>query len=270
MTAPGEAAQLAAEGLPDLVAALEHATGRPAAAMAAPRGAAVPPRRRQREPSMATPEKPVRAAALRYVKGDTAPALVASGRGYIAEAILQAAEEAGIPVREDGVLVEALAHLELGDQVPPSSSRRSPRRSCGPTGSRAAAPDATTGSDPVVARPAARRRRRDARRHVAAAAAGDGERDRPALPERRAEVVACERAAQLGRHAHVELGAEVPRRRGAQDAQAQVVRRRQVDLRVPFGWRMPSHGPSSVSGPSPAAQAGARIRRATSAGGRFG
>jgi hypothetical protein len=42
VTAPGEAARLAAEGLPDLVAALEHATGRPAAAMAAPRGAAVP------------------------------------------------------------------------------------------------------------------------------------------------------------------------------------------------------------------------------------
>jgi hypothetical protein len=42
VTAPGEAARLAAEGLPDLVAALERATGRPAAAMAAPRGAAVP------------------------------------------------------------------------------------------------------------------------------------------------------------------------------------------------------------------------------------
>ena len=42
VTAPGEAARLAAEGLPDLVAALERATGRPAAAMAAPRDAAVP------------------------------------------------------------------------------------------------------------------------------------------------------------------------------------------------------------------------------------
>ena len=68
---------------------------------------------------MATPEKPVRAAALRYVKGDAAPSLVASGRGHVADAILQAAQEAGIPVREDGVLVEALAHLELGDRVPP-------------------------------------------------------------------------------------------------------------------------------------------------------
>jgi flagellar biosynthesis protein len=68
---------------------------------------------------MATPEQPPRAAALRYRKGETAPALVASGRGHVADAILKAAEEAGIPVREDAVLVEALAHLELGDRVPP-------------------------------------------------------------------------------------------------------------------------------------------------------
>jgi len=68
---------------------------------------------------MATPEQPPRAAALRYRKGETAPALVASGRGYVAEAILKAAEDAGIPVREDALLVEALAHLELGDRIPP-------------------------------------------------------------------------------------------------------------------------------------------------------
>jgi flagellar biosynthesis protein len=68
---------------------------------------------------MATPEPPPRAAALRYRKGESAPALVASGRGHVAEAILKAAEDAGIPVREDAVLVEALAHLELGDRVPP-------------------------------------------------------------------------------------------------------------------------------------------------------
>ena len=68
---------------------------------------------------MATPEQPPRAAALRYQKGETAPSLVASGRGHVADAILAAAEQAGIPVREDGPLVEALAHLELGDRVPP-------------------------------------------------------------------------------------------------------------------------------------------------------
>ena len=68
---------------------------------------------------MATPEKPARAAALRYRKGETAPSLVASGRGHVADAILAAAEDAGISVGEDAVLVEALAHLELGDRVPP-------------------------------------------------------------------------------------------------------------------------------------------------------
>jgi hypothetical protein len=45
VTAPGDPARLAADGLPDLVAALERATGRPAAAIAAPRepAAAAPP-----------------------------------------------------------------------------------------------------------------------------------------------------------------------------------------------------------------------------------
>ena len=68
---------------------------------------------------MATPDRPPRAAALRYRPGETAPSLVASGRGHVADAILKAAQDAGIPVREDAVLVEALAHLELGDRVPP-------------------------------------------------------------------------------------------------------------------------------------------------------
>jgi flagellar biosynthesis protein len=68
---------------------------------------------------MATPEQPPRAAGLRYRTGESAPALVASGRGHVADAILKAADDAGIPVREDAVLVEALAHLELGDSVPP-------------------------------------------------------------------------------------------------------------------------------------------------------
>ena len=73
---------------------------------------------------MATPDRSAaRAAALRYRNGETAPALVASGRGHVAEAIRRASEEAGIPIREDAVLVEALAGLELGDEVPPELYR---------------------------------------------------------------------------------------------------------------------------------------------------
>ena len=70
---------------------------------------------------MATPEPrpPRRAAALRYRSGDPSPDLVAQGRGHVAEAILKAAADAGIPVREDAVLVQALETLEVGARVPP-------------------------------------------------------------------------------------------------------------------------------------------------------
>jgi flagellar biosynthesis protein len=67
---------------------------------------------------MSAPERPRRAAAVRY-DGGAAPSVVASGRGHVADAILGAARAAGIPVREDAVLAEALASLELGVEVPP-------------------------------------------------------------------------------------------------------------------------------------------------------
>ncbi len=58
------------------------------------------------------------AAALAYQPGETAPRLVAHGHGHVADAILEAAREAGIPVRDDAALVEALNALELGAHVP--------------------------------------------------------------------------------------------------------------------------------------------------------
>jgi flagellar biosynthesis protein len=61
------------------------------------------------------------AAALRYGKdaGAQAPVVVAAGQGHVADAILAAAREAGVPIREDALLAEALAALELGGEVPP-------------------------------------------------------------------------------------------------------------------------------------------------------
>jgi flagellar biosynthesis protein len=58
-----------------------------------------------------------RAAALRY-EGTGAPAVAAAGRGHLAERIVEVARAAGIPVREDRLLAEALAALELGSEVP--------------------------------------------------------------------------------------------------------------------------------------------------------
>jgi flagellar biosynthesis protein len=69
---------------------------------------------------MPTPERARRstASALRYTEGSGAPEVVASGRGLIAERIVAAAKEAGIPIREDAVLAEALAALEVGSEIP--------------------------------------------------------------------------------------------------------------------------------------------------------
>lgn len=69
---------------------------------------------------MATPEhdRGRRAAAVRYRSGDVSPELVASGRGHVADVILRAAADAGVPVREDAALVQALETLELGQHVP--------------------------------------------------------------------------------------------------------------------------------------------------------
>jgi flagellar biosynthesis protein len=59
-----------------------------------------------------------RATALRYEQGRRAPQVVATGAGLVADRILAAAREAGIPVRHDPALAEALAALELGADVP--------------------------------------------------------------------------------------------------------------------------------------------------------
>jgi flagellar biosynthesis protein len=64
-------------------------------------------------------EKPKRATALRYTEDSDAPEVVATGRGEIARKILDAAEEAGVPVRRDPALVEALSKLDVGQAIPP-------------------------------------------------------------------------------------------------------------------------------------------------------
>ena len=57
------------------------------------------------------------AVALRY-DGTGAPRVTARGRGEMAERILAIAREHQVPVREDRNLVQLLALVELGDEVP--------------------------------------------------------------------------------------------------------------------------------------------------------
>lgn len=67
---------------------------------------------------MPDPPRRQRATALSYTPGDVAPRIAASGSGVVAERIIAAAREAGVPVREDPALAEALAALDLGTAVP--------------------------------------------------------------------------------------------------------------------------------------------------------
>jgi flagellar biosynthesis protein len=64
-------------------------------------------------------KKRLQAAAIEYdEKQDEAPRLVASGKGYVAEKIVELARQAEVPVVEDAVLVSALMVLELGEEIP--------------------------------------------------------------------------------------------------------------------------------------------------------
>jgi flagellar biosynthesis protein len=59
------------------------------------------------------------AVALRHDRGgEGAPSVVASGRGAIAEAILELAFASGVKVREDKDLAEMLHAVGIGDHIP--------------------------------------------------------------------------------------------------------------------------------------------------------
>mgnify|MGYP002510711632 FL=1 len=60
-----------------------------------------------------------RAVALKYdSKNNRAPIIVASGMGYLAERITEAAAEAGVPVYEDDSLAVLLSQMKLGSAIP--------------------------------------------------------------------------------------------------------------------------------------------------------
>lgn len=68
---------------------------------------------------MVQEEKTKKAVALRYDQGkESAPRVVAAGKGYQAERILQVAKESQLPIYEDPNLVEMLSYLDLGSEIP--------------------------------------------------------------------------------------------------------------------------------------------------------
>jgi len=60
-----------------------------------------------------------KAVALKYdPEKNGAPVVVASGMGYMAEKITEAAMNAGIPVYEDDSLATLLSQIKLGSAIP--------------------------------------------------------------------------------------------------------------------------------------------------------
>ncbi len=59
------------------------------------------------------------AVALAYEAGDAAPKILASGKGYVAEQIIEEAKKADVPFYQDNELAETLSKLDIGDAIPP-------------------------------------------------------------------------------------------------------------------------------------------------------
>jgi flagellar biosynthesis protein len=72
-----------------------------------------------RGPEKAQPEKQQKAVAIAHEpEGNNVPRVVASGRGAVAEQILQIAFAHGVKVREDADLVEVLSQVDVDSDIP--------------------------------------------------------------------------------------------------------------------------------------------------------
>lgn len=59
------------------------------------------------------------AIALEYNPEEDAPKVIASGRGIVAERMLEKARENDIPIHRDDRLAATLSKLEIGEMIPP-------------------------------------------------------------------------------------------------------------------------------------------------------
>lgn len=65
-------------------------------------------------------EKKVKqAVALEYNPAEDAPKVIASGKGILAEKIIEKARENDVPIHRDDKLADTLSRLDIGDMIPP-------------------------------------------------------------------------------------------------------------------------------------------------------
>jgi len=64
-------------------------------------------------------QKQLQAVAIKYNPGEVAPKIVATGKGKVAEKIIETAKEANVAVHEDSKLANTLSKLDIGEYIPP-------------------------------------------------------------------------------------------------------------------------------------------------------
>jgi flagellar biosynthesis protein len=64
-------------------------------------------------------EKQKTAVAVSYEPGEAAPKILATGKGYLADKIIEKAKEEKIPFYKDTKLADTLSRLEIGEMIPP-------------------------------------------------------------------------------------------------------------------------------------------------------
>ena len=56
--------------------------------------------------------------AIEYVPGEAAPKILATGKGVIADKIIERAKESNVPTYKDDKLADTLSRLKIGDMIP--------------------------------------------------------------------------------------------------------------------------------------------------------
>lgn len=64
-------------------------------------------------------KKVKQAIAIEYDPTDIAPKIIATGKGAVAERIIEKAKETDVPVHEDAKLAGTLSKLDIGEYIPP-------------------------------------------------------------------------------------------------------------------------------------------------------
>lgn len=59
------------------------------------------------------------AVAISYEPDENAPRVIASGKGYLADKIIEKAKESDVPLYQDDKLANSLSKIEIGDMIPP-------------------------------------------------------------------------------------------------------------------------------------------------------